>query len=539
MSDGTYKTGYVSGFFDGPLSPETVQVLAECRSQCDRLTVGIVSDDLLLRLLDRAPEYPFEVRKAALLQLRCVDGVVEVGWDSIGRQESYGQLHYDVCFHASEYGLAFEEDRKFCSDSGIALLPLPGQKACLFGRSLKFLLENSADRDIVLFGTGKYFERYMRALGKIYPPAYAVDNDRDRQGTVKCGVRIYGTERLKDPSGKKPLVIVCAKNHDPMVRQLKDLGGIDYRTLVCNDAFAVFDEAAVLLKEEASYMKEAHRLLMLLLVEFDRVCRKHGIKYFLNDGSLLGAVRHQALIPWDDDADVTMFRDDYEKLRTVAAEEWGNDGSYELVTPDRIGKNVFHDFMSRLIYKDEKIRTGIFAKTRKKLREELRDTMCLDVYVMDSRNPDEKVHGRQVRRMQALYGLAMGHRESVNFDDYNDQSRFVRNAIRCLVFAGRFIPLGIIFSLFDRTCRRYDRANRGSGVVYESNAPLCCLPLRLDRSLLGGGTSLKVCGHDVMVPEHYAEYLEAHGYRNFMEYPPGNMRKPTHSPKSRGIMYRG
>lgn len=537
MKEMNGKTGYISGIFDS-IDRGTLETLMWCREHCSDLVVGVYSDALACRILDRPAEYTYERRAALLEQLSYVDRIVEVGWDSVTREGSFRLTRYDVCFYASEYGQAFEEDRRFCSDNGIELLPLPGQKACLFGSSLKFLLENSSDRDIVLFGTGKYFERYMEELGGMYPPAYAVDNDRDRQGTVKCGVRIYGTERLKDPSGKKPLVIVCAKNHDPMVRQLKDLGGIDYRTLVCNDGFAVFDEAAVLLKEEASYMKGAHRLLMLLLIEFDRVCRKYGIKYFLNDGSLLGAVRHQALIPWDDDADVTMFRDDYEKLRTVAAEEWGNDGSYELVTPDRIGKNVFHDFMSRLIYKDEKIRTGIFAKTRKKLREELRDTMCLDVYVMDSRNPDEKVHGRQVRRIQALYGLAMGHRERVNFDDYNGQSRFVRNVIRCLVFAGRFIPLGIIFGLFDRTCRRYDRVNRGSGVVYESNAPLCCLPARLDRSLLGDGTNLKVCGHAVMVPEHYAEYLEAHGYRNFMEYPPGNMRKPTHSPKSRGIMYR-
>lgn len=535
MSDGTYKTGYVSGFFDGPLSPETVQVLAECRSQCDRLTVGIVSDDLLLRLLDRAPEYPFEMRKAALLQLRCVDGVVEVGWDSIGRQESYGQLHYDVCFHASEYGLAFEEDRKFCSDSGIALLPLPGQKACLFGRSLKFLLENSADRDIVLFGTGKYFERYMRELGKIYPPAYAVDNDRDRQGTVKCGVRIYGTERLKEPSGKKPLVIVCAKNHDPMVRQLKDQGDIDYRTLVCNDGFAVFDEAAVLMKEEESYMGEAHRLLMLLLVEFDRVCRKYGLKYFLQGGSLIGAVRHHALIPWDDDVDVAMFRGDYERLREVAGQEWA-EGDFRLVSYDGIGRNVFHDFMTRLVYVKESIPTSALGKSGGRLRPELKDRMVMDIYVLDEASSDDRKHAGQVFRIKALYGLAMGHRVSLDFSDYEGCSSFVKAAVRSLPLLGKLLPLPLIFRLYERTCRRY-RRNNDSGTVYEVNSPLCNLNLRIGRFLFGNGTCLDVSGHEIMVPEHYAEYLEMHGYRNFMQYPPGNVRKPTHWVKTPGVKY--
>ena len=57
-----------------------------------------------------------------------------------------------------------------------------------------------------------------------------------------------------------------------------------------------------------------------LLVEFDRVCKKHDLKYFLTGGSLLGAVRHNGSIPWDDDIDVAMFRSDYEKLMALSDE---------------------------------------------------------------------------------------------------------------------------------------------------------------------------------------------------------------------------
>ena len=57
-----------------------------------------------------------------------------------------------------------------------------------------------------------------------------------------------------------------------------------------------------------------------LLFKFDEVCRKHNINYSLAYGSLLGIVRHKGIIPWDDDIDVFMLREDYEVLKTLKDE---------------------------------------------------------------------------------------------------------------------------------------------------------------------------------------------------------------------------
>ncbi len=65
---------------------------------------------------------------------------------------------------------------------------------------------------------------------------------------------------------------------------------------------------------DTATLEEHQKALYVLLCEFDRVCRELNIPYFLFAGTLLGAVRHQGFIPWDDDLDVIMRRKDYERL---------------------------------------------------------------------------------------------------------------------------------------------------------------------------------------------------------------------------------
>ena len=61
-------------------------------------------------------------------------------------------------------------------------------------------------------------------------------------------------------------------------------------------------------------LSQHQQALRSLLEEFDRVCKKLNISYMLFAGTMLGAVRHQGFIPWDDDLDVIMLRRDYERF---------------------------------------------------------------------------------------------------------------------------------------------------------------------------------------------------------------------------------
>ncbi len=70
-----------------------------------------------------------------------------------------------------------------------------------------------------------------------------------------------------------------------------------------------------------SAMKGVWAAQIEILMEIDRICKRNGIQYFAGFGTLLGTVRHQGYIPWDDDIDITMKREDYRRFLAAASEE--------------------------------------------------------------------------------------------------------------------------------------------------------------------------------------------------------------------------
>ncbi|WP_426350503.1 LicD family protein [Alloiococcus sp. CFN-8] len=84
-----------------------------------------------------------------------------------------------------------------------------------------------------------------------------------------------------------------------------------------------------------------HEILLGYLLEIDRICKKHDIKYFLAGGTLLGAIRHGGFIPWDDDADVMMLREDYDKFCSIIERELPSNLFYQVPRTEELNHNVF------------------------------------------------------------------------------------------------------------------------------------------------------------------------------------------------------
>lgn len=101
-----------------------------------------------------------------------------------------------------------------------------------------------------------------------------------------------------------------------------------------------FDDDFYVEEERCGYtvsaqMKRVWAVQLDLLDRFEAMCREHGLRYYASGGTLLGAVRHGGYIPWDDDIDLMMFRDEYERMCAVAPTYFEEPYFFQTVDTDR------------------------------------------------------------------------------------------------------------------------------------------------------------------------------------------------------------
>lgn len=92
-------------------------------------------------------------------------------------------------------------------------------------------------------------------------------------------------------------------------------------------------------------MKRSWAAQLEVLEEIDKVCKKHGIKWFADCGTLIGAVRHGGVIPWDDDFDICMLREDYETFLSVAGDELPKD----YLVRNMYTEEDYYEFTTRIV----------------------------------------------------------------------------------------------------------------------------------------------------------------------------------------------
>ena len=95
---------------------------------------------------------------------------------------------------------------------------------------------------------------------------------------------------------------------------------------------------------EGSKLRESQMELFKMLLVLADICKEHKIQWWLSSGTLLGAARHQGFIPWDDDVDIVMMKEDYKRLEKVLMEMQSDEYVLQSLKTDVEYINVFAKF---------------------------------------------------------------------------------------------------------------------------------------------------------------------------------------------------
>lgn len=252
-------------------------------------------------------------------------------------------------------------------------------------------------------------------------------------------------------------------------------------------------------------LKEIQNRDLKLLIYFDTFAKEHNLTYYLSGGTLLGAVRHQGFIPWDDDVDIMMPREDYERL--IA--EFRETEQYKLLSYETDPEYENHYIR---ITDKRTIREWHLFETKK-------TGLFLDIFPMDgfpSSSLLSLLHTLLIRYYFELWNTVM--KPGVDCDLHFQKLRKIIKPL--LKHTPRYYGLKI-----NCIAKKYDY-NRCSyaGVAIITHY---MFRERNKRSIYEKKQYLQFEGHMFPVPGNYDVYLH-NLYGDYMKLPPEENRKPHH-----------
>lgn len=461
-----YKIGYCMSMIDYGRLKE-YRWLEEAAGQCERFVLGIPDEWVMARFAGDGYPYCAEETRKRLLESDYITDVAILDAVLLSYREVWQRVPYDVCFYGSQYGRLFEEDRAFMEEKRIAFVRLP-------------------------------------APGSVLVPA-----DRVFQ-VAQDNVRLSG------------------KDKENILAQLKSREDSDCRETPYNSDTALLEEFAISFAGERNYLKKAHDILMTLMREFDRVCTKYGIRYYIVCGSLIGVVRHRGFIPWDDDIDIAIPRGDYKKLKRAARREWGKDGCFHFLDYNRLGNGAFYDCIPRLLYMKERLPLKVFDKVYGKATADVEGRMFLDFFVLDNAHENPKVHMLTTNMMKGVYNLMMGHRAYIDYEEYRRGGipEKIIALMKKLHVIGRWIPLDLLVFMYELIARS-GNFDKNCSYYFGGGFPINHIGRLFDKSWFGDGVRMPFEDMEVSVPQEYDAFLR-NMFGDYMCLPGLIYRKPSH-----------
>ena len=258
---------------------------------------------------------------------------------------------------------------------------------------------------------------------------------------------------------------------------------------------------------EKQILKKLHELELKIALELKRICDKHQIKYFLIAGTMLGAVRHGGFIPWDDDMDIGMLREDYEKFIRVCKAELPEE--YFLQTWDTDLEYPFSYAKIRINYTEiiEKFsqysnaHTGIF----------------IDIFPFDNvpeKMIDKKIQGKKVYFLRRLLWIKKGYGKEY-FTSTSDKLMY-----GILRFISKLVSFKYLKDKLQKTLTKY---NKGISEFVFTDGAYGYEKEAIKRKWVTNLSTIKFENEEFLAIKEYEDYL-SYFYGDYMILPPENKR---------------
>ncbi len=205
-------------------------------------------------------------------------------------------------------------------------------------------------------------------------------------------------------------------------------------------------------KEE---LRKVQLIQLEMTKEVQRICKKHGLRFYLISGTLLGAIRHKGFIPWDDDVDIAMLREDYVKFLELAKTEM--DEQYFVQT--WYGEDDYPLCISKMRKKNTSYVEGIFEHAN------FHKGIFIDIFVYDN-YPENimfpKLLAAKIHMLKAMIKVKC-HRDQWEIPNHYGILKKLKHAFYQLL--GAPYTKAEIVAMHDRIVTRYNNTCTGKKVV--------------------------------------------------------------------------
>lgn len=248
-----------------------------------------------------------------------------------------------------------------------------------------------------------------------------------------------------------------------------------------------------------------------ILREIDRICRMHNIKYFLAGGSCLGAIRDGKSIPWDDDLDIGMLREDFEVFRRVAPREL--DSGRFIYSSPQTDKNC-HYYFDKIRLRDTYFSTMYSGKFV------MDDGVFVDIVVYDNTTSNQLLQKAQIKlityAIDAIY---------IRWHDHPVKRR--KRISKYLLPVMRKIPFDKYHDVYDMVTTIFEKKQ---DVKYLLDGGAHLKNGGFEKSTLDGGVDYVTYDgmENVPIPSNYPGYLEFLYGENFRPEPSISSRLGAH-----------